>query len=256
MTSVVLLHGAYGSPDDWAPALEWAGVAAICPALDATLAAAELEDLHVDDIAPRLVDRLEATLPPGALVLGGYSLGARLALALAARPSVAARLAGLLLVSGTAGLEAPKERAARAALDDERAAALRNDPAGFLKTFWSLPLFAGLAHHPLRERLLARRIEQASRDPAGLARLMRGLSVGRMPPLWDELADLQAGTVVLCGAQDVDYVRLGRRLAETLPDARLRVVEGSGHALLLEAPEAVGRELRALMPAGTMPRNR
>jgi 2-succinyl-6-hydroxy-2,4-cyclohexadiene-1-carboxylate synthase len=247
MTTAVLLHGAYGAPEDWEPALDGLDLATLRPALDAQLAPEELDTLDVDDIAPRLLDRLEARLPRGRLVLGGYSLGARLALGLVVRPSVAARTDGLLLVSGTAGLEAPAERAARAVLDDERATALERDPAGFLRSFWSLPLFAGLAHHPLREEQLARRIAQAALSPSRLARLMRGVSVGRMAPLWSALAEVRSKTVVLCGADDLDYVRHGRRLVDALPEATLQVFDGAGHALLLEAPSAVGRALGSLM---------
>jgi 2-succinyl-6-hydroxy-2,4-cyclohexadiene-1-carboxylate synthase len=246
MTAAVLLHGAYGAPEDWEPALSGLDLATLRPALDEQLAPEELDALDVDDIAQRLLDRLEARLPPGRLVLGGYSLGARLALGLAVRPSVAARTDGLLIVSGTAGLEEPGERAARAALDDERATALERDPAGFLRSFWSLPLFAGLAHHPLREDRLARRIAQAARSPSRLAQLMRGLSVGRMAPLWSGLGGVGTKTVLLCGADDVDYVRHGRRLVDALPEATLQVVDGVGHALLLEAPSAVGRALESL----------
>jgi pimeloyl-ACP methyl ester carboxylesterase len=247
VTTAVLLHGAYGSPDDWTHVCDGVGLTVSCPALDEQLAPEELAGTDVEAIGPRLLDRLEERLPSGPLVLGGYSLGARLALGLAQRPSVAARTQGLLLVSGTAGLEGPEERAVRAALDDTRAAALAADPAGFLRAFWSLPLFAGLDAHPWREALLAARIARATAHPARLARLMRGLSVGRMAPLWSDLGRVQARSTVLCGALDVDYVRHGRRLAGSLPDATLQVVGGVGHALLVEAPQEVRRALDTLV---------
>jgi 2-succinyl-6-hydroxy-2,4-cyclohexadiene-1-carboxylate synthase len=248
VTTAVLLHGAYGAPDDWDCVCEDLPVAASRPALDAQLAPEELDATDLDALGERLLDRLEERLPPGPLVLGGYSLGARLALALAQRPGVGGRLSGLLLVSGTGGLEAAKERAARAALDDERAEALTADPAAFLRAFWSLPLFAGLETHPRREELLAARVARASKDPARLSRLMRGLSVGRMAPLRGDLGRLTATTaLVLCGANDIAYVQYGRRLAQSLPRARLAIVEDAGHALLLEAPMAVRRALDTLV---------
>jgi 2-succinyl-6-hydroxy-2,4-cyclohexadiene-1-carboxylate synthase len=250
MTTAVLLHGAYGAPSDWTEPLSGLQLPfelpVSAPALDEQLTAAELDRFEVDEIAVRLLDRLEERLPAGPLVLGGYSLGTRLALGLAVRPSVASRLQGLLLVSGTAGLESPDERRRRSDIDDERAQALVEDPQAFLRAFWSLPLFAGLSSHHRREALLEQRTQRAAIDPVRLAKLMRGLSVGRMAPLWSLLGDIPAKTLVLCGEADVDYVRQGRRLAEAFPHGRQGIIERAGHALLLEAPAEVGRALSEL----------
>jgi pimeloyl-ACP methyl ester carboxylesterase len=246
MTTAVLLHGAYGAPGDWTAPRGDVDLAAVEPAIDGLLSGNELDRLGVDDIAERLLGRLEEGLPSGQLILAGYSLGARLALGLAVRPGVAERTTGLLLVSGTAGLESTDERRRRAATDDGRANALVADPAAFLRSFWTLPMFAGLDGHPDRDALLARRIARASRDPDRLGRLMSGLSVGRTAPLWSRLGEVKAKSIVLCGARDRDYVGVGTRLAEGIPGAELRVIQGAGHALLLEAPTEVGRALRDL----------
>lgn len=248
MTRVALLHGAYGAPQDWDGAVAASGTDARL--LHLPDGGAIPESIEVNEVWEHVVDALVeqvAQLPPGPVVVGGYSLGARLALAVALRPAVRPRLRGLLLVAGTAGLEDPAARARRAVVDDERAAWLARDPRAFLDDFWTLPLFAGLADHPGRRALLDDRIARASASPAGLARLMRGLSVGRMTPLWAALPSLRVPVVVVNGARDADYVATGHRLVSALPDARAVVIEGAGHALLLEAPSAVGAALSDLV---------
>lgn len=246
MTSVVLAHGAWGAPADWDGVVAAAGGMATMR-LDLVDVSNIAETIEVDEIWNHVVDGLAATLPPGPLLLGGYSLGARLMLALALHRSVRPRLAGLLLVAGTAGLEDQATRADRAVVDDERAAWQARDPAAFLTAFWGLPLFAGLRDHPCRDALLAERTARASVAPARLARLMRGLSVGRMPPLWSALPSLDVPVIVDNGALDADYVATGERLVAAMPRARHVIVEGASHALLLEAPSAVGASLRALV---------
>ncbi len=62
------------------------------------------------------------------------------------------------------------------------------------------------------------------------------------------LATIDCPTLVLCGAEDklcpVGYHEL---MAGQIPGARLRVVEDCGHIASLEQPEAVTRELAALL---------
>jgi 2-succinyl-6-hydroxy-2,4-cyclohexadiene-1-carboxylate synthase len=65
-----------------------------------------------------------------------------------------------------------------------------------------------------------------------------------MTPLWDRLHELTMPAAVLVGARDEKFVDLGRRLADTLPDASFAIVPDAGHALPLEAPEAVAAALR------------
>jgi pimeloyl-ACP methyl ester carboxylesterase len=244
--TIVLAHGAWGAPSDWDGAVDAAGLEDT-HRLDLIDISASTETIEVDEVWKVAIDTIAAGLPEGSLLLAGYSLGARLMLGLALHPLVRPRLAGLLLVAGTAGLDDPAARAARAVVDDERAAWLERDPAAFLTAFWDLPLFAGLRGHPRRGALLAERTARAQAAPARLARLMRGLSVGRMPSLWSALPSLSVPVVVVNGALDRDYVVVGERLVSALPRARAVIVEGASHALLLEAPSAVGATLRDLV---------
>jgi pimeloyl-ACP methyl ester carboxylesterase len=94
------------------------------------------------------------------------------------------------------------------------------------------------------------RAEQPWADRA-LTRSMRGLitsylRVGRANA-WRAARSLRPPTLVLWGSRDklVDPA-LAPRLAATVPDARLQLLEGVGHVAQLETPEPVARAVLAL----------
>jgi pimeloyl-ACP methyl ester carboxylesterase len=79
-----------------------------------------------------------------------------------------------------------------------------------------------------------------------LALNMRGLMTSYLRPgrtgAWRMAAGLRVPTLVIWGSRDrlVDP-RLAPRLAATVPDSRLLVLEGVGHVAMLEAPEVTAR---------------
>jgi len=170
--------------------------------------------------------------------LCGYSQGGRIALHLAlANPE---RVARLVLVATTAGIEDPRARAARRASDEALAERLEHEPfEDFVRSWREQPLFAA---EPEAARAAAA-ADQRRNSGAGLAAALRGLGTGVMEPVWDRLAALTMPTVVLVGGRDEKFTALGRRLAAGLPDVRLEIVVGAGHALLWEAPHAVARAI-------------
>ena len=50
---------------------------------------------------------------------------------------------------------------------------------------------------------------------------------------------------VVAGERDERYVAIARRLAQALPDGRLKIVPGAGHGLPREAPAAVAEVIAA-----------
>jgi 2-succinyl-6-hydroxy-2,4-cyclohexadiene-1-carboxylate synthase len=162
----------------------------------------------------------------------GYSMGGRIALRLALdRPDL---VEGLILVSTTAGIEDPEERAARGVADEAMAASLEAeglDP--FLERWLAQPLFAGLP--PQAAGLEARRANTAE----GLAGALRLMGQGAFGPVWPRLPELRMPVLVMAGEHDDAYcqhaLRLGGWIGET---AVLAMVPGAGHACHLERPEA------------------
>lgn len=174
-----------------------------------------------------------AGLVAGRFALAGYSLGGRLALHVAlACPE---RVSKLVLVSTTAGIEDPSERAGRRARDAALAGWMeRLDIAQVADRWGAQPLFAGQPP----QVAAAARADRLRNEPANLAAALRGIGTGVMAPLWARLGELSMPAVVVAGERDAKFVALARRLAAALPRATLVVVPGVGHAVALEAPEA------------------
>jgi 2-succinyl-6-hydroxy-2,4-cyclohexadiene-1-carboxylate synthase len=237
---LVLLHGFLGSPAAWdavLAALPQHGPA-WCPWLPGHGPALTLPDSW--DAA---VQALAEALPSGA-VLAGYSMGARLALAVALRSP--GRVRATLLVGGHVGLATAAERSARAALDAQRAAALRSGPLpAFVDDWEALPLFATQRALPAALQAQQRAVRLAhgaqalawSFDVAGLA---------QMPDLRPAVAAARQRICFLSGALDTPFTALAASLARP-PWLTHHSVPGAGHNLLLEAPAAVAASLACCM---------
>jgi pimeloyl-ACP methyl ester carboxylesterase len=172
------------------------------------------------------LDRLEA-LAPAPCALAGYSMGGRLALALALRRRE--RVRALVLVSASPGLADAGERAARRAADEalaERIEALGAD--AFAREWAAQPLFAG---QPAEIAALAH-ADRLRRPAAEHAAQLRGLGTGVMPPLWDRLGELA----------------MAEEMVERLPHGEVVVAAGAGHAVALEAPQAVAEAIGRTHP--------
>ncbi len=172
---------------------------------------------------------------PERFALCGYSLGGRIALHVAlAAPE---RVSRLVLVSTTAGIEDPAERAERSVADHRLADVLERTPfEDFIERWRTQPLFAG---DPPEVGALAREDQRRNR-PDALAAVLRGVGTGEMTPLWDRLGKLTMPVAVLAGDRDAKFGALARRMVELLPDAELIVVP-AGHGLPLENPAAVAQ---------------
>jgi 2-succinyl-6-hydroxy-2,4-cyclohexadiene-1-carboxylate synthase len=179
-------------------------------------------------------------LAPPRFSLAGYSMGGRVALhaALALRD----RLEQLVLIGASPGLAEATERAARRAADD--ALADRIEAIGveaFAREWAAQPLFAGQP-----ERVAAAAHADRLRNTAeGLAAALRGLGTGAMDPLWDRLPELTIPVTLLVGERDEKFRAIAERMAARLPDARLTIVPGAGHAAHLERPEVVAQLVAA-----------
>lgn len=173
----------------------------------------------------------------------GYSMGGRLCLhAALAYPSA---VAGLILLGTTAGIEAPGERAVRAAADEAWARRLEAEGIdAFLRSWLAQPLFDGLDDE--RAGLEARRENTAK----GLAASLRRAGTGAQEPLWDRLGALSAPVLVLAGERDARFVALSERLVDSIgANAELALIPGAGHAAHLEAPGAVLAVVRPWLDA-------
>ncbi len=268
---IAWIHGLFGDPTDWDPCVAAWGVrrggpqrAIALPGHGGQPALALEAGAAFAEAAAQLWRQL-----PGdrRWRLVGYSMGGRLAMAMArAAPE---RCAGLVLVSAHPGLaeDDAEGRRARWRLDGQRAAALRAVGAeAFLRSWYQAPLFAPwVARVGLEAAVTAR----GHVDVEGAARCLERLSLGDQPR--GEAAALVAALdrasaarsppspgapptlLTVAGALDTGYADLlaawsasgaGRDAEARQPDprqtaARHVTLDGCGHAVHLEAPEAL-----------------
>ena len=175
--------------------------------------------------------------------LVGYSMGGRVALALACRhPEL---LRSLTVIGASAGLANESERAARRAADHDLAARIeREGMARFVDTWMANPLFA------TQTRLGAEFLERARAQRLGnsvraLACSLRAAGSGAMAPLHAGLAECGVPTVLVVGAQDPKFLRIASELVPLMPRAKLIRIGDAGHAAHLEQPVAVAAAIRA-----------
>ena len=180
-------------------------------------------------------DLLAETLPDQPFVLGGYSLGARVALHFAlAHP---ARVRQVVLLGASRGIEDLDQRAQRR-LSDE-ALADRIEAVGtsiFLDEWLAQPMFASLPLDPLERRA-------RSSDPLGLASSLRRSGTGTQEWLGARLTTLDVPTFALAGEKDDKFLIEAGAIAHGVTRGELGVVAGAHHATHLERPELTARAI-------------
>ncbi|MEQ8331386.1 MAG: 2-succinyl-6-hydroxy-2,4-cyclohexadiene-1-carboxylate synthase [Longimicrobiales bacterium] len=234
----VLLHGFSATSLAWGRAVVEGLASGVGPPVlldapghgaraDAEAGAFDLEAVHA---------AISAALGPEPSPLIGYSMGGRLALSFAAAHP--GRVSRLVLESASPGLADPAERAARRDADETLAARIEEWGMEWFVDYWDgLPLFESRQAVPGPERARQRALRLANR-PGGLARALRRLGTGALPPVWDDLPGTTVPTLLIVGALDRKFVAVAEAMAERLPDARTVVVPDAGHTVHLERPGA------------------
>jgi len=241
---LALLHGFTGSPASFdAVRGAFEGTSrVVAPALVGHGDAVDAPATTFEDEVDRIAGVLRAVTPRWQIA--GYSLGGRVAIGLLLRhPEL---FAGAVLVGAQPGLATEEERAARRR-DDARLCTLLEDEGieSFVRHWEALPLFR--TQTALGGRVLARqRVERLAHDPRGLARSLRATGLGVMPSYEKALSSVEAPTTWVAGSRDDKFVAIARRMATAMPRATVALVEGAGHNVILERPEAfVGIVARA-----------
>lgn len=235
MCPTVLLHGFTGSPRSWDAVVVDRGQTA------ADVVALELPGhapgwlvqsgftANVDLLAARLREQVSTPVH-----LVGYSLGARLALALLVRsPALVSRAT---LIGVHPGLCCDEERRARAAADARWARVLRQQGIeAFVDAWEGLPLFR--SQRTLAPHLLARQRQlRLAHDAEQLACSLDQLGLASMPDYRQALCSATIPVQLIVGARDQKFCALARQIAADTSAAELRTIAGCGHNPLLEAP--------------------
>lgn len=218
--TILALHGFLGKGSDWdaVRAASQADLRWVCPDLFAP---------ETNSFAPPETD--------GPCWLAGYSFGARLALRwIQNEPD---KWRGALLISTNPGnFQTDDERAARRRSDAAWAAAFRAEPWDELLRRWNAQEVFGNATAPQRDA--------ADFDRKKLAAAMETFTVAGQ---FIDPMRLPSNLVWLAGSRDDKFVRLQQSMRNAgFPGIFLKI-EGAGHRLLHEAPDAVAAALDDLV---------
>jgi pimeloyl-ACP methyl ester carboxylesterase len=223
-------------------------------------------DITIDRLGEDLGALLDRLAPEGPVVLGGHSMGGMTIMCLAAaRPELFGdRVRGVALVSTSAGDLDPEPRT--------RAEKLRRrlTPGALAAALAAARVIEKLRQklppsHPRHQKLVRDLLYGADATDAMVlagAEIMHASTVRAftafLPALGahdkrGELAALSRVPVeILVGDSDkLTPVRHSRHLAEVLPEARLQVVERTGHMLTQERAQLVADAIGRLLAAAT-----
>ena len=172
----------------------------------------------------------------------GYSMGARIAMTLAARhPEV---VKSLVVVSGNPGIRSRSQRLARIASDERLAQELElleDDPEGFasfLRRWISQPLFGPLGDQGANLR------QRALNTPSALASSLRLIGAGTQVPIWDEIIHLGVPFRFIVGERDEKFRAIAEELiAKRGRQGELIVAKDCYHQVVSSAPQLVLQSL-------------
>jgi 2-succinyl-6-hydroxy-2,4-cyclohexadiene-1-carboxylate synthase len=245
---LLLIHGFTGTRDAWSHLQPFLGdrFRVLAPDLPGHGESPLAADISFHGAVDQLLALLDAT-GLERVDVAGYSLGARVALALCLRAPE--RVGRLVLESGNPGLRRRRDRGERRREDAALAEVIERDGLeAFVRRWEALSLFDGLRSIPLdvRVRLRERRL---SHRPEALAGSLRALSLGAQPSYWARLWTVRAPTLLLTGERDAKFSDIARAMAAEIPLVWGHVFPGAGHAPHLESPEEWAKEVSSFLSA-------
>jgi 2-succinyl-6-hydroxy-2,4-cyclohexadiene-1-carboxylate synthase len=231
---VVLLHGFTHTGASWEPVEAALGLEAIAPDIRGHGSASAVEPVTLEAVVADV-----SALVPGRFALVGYSMGGRIALHVGL--AMKDRVERLVLVGASPGIADPVEREARRASDERLADEIERLSIEEFATRWArTPVLAG------QPASVAARVgeDRLRNTPAGLARALRGLGTGALPPVWERLGELTMPVALVVGERDEKFSAIAFQMAGAIEHSEVVVVAGAGHAVHLEAPAAVAEAIR------------
>lgn len=236
LPNLVLLHGFLGSGELFKPLISY--LTPFCNPITIDLLGhgrTEGAELHyrfstkeqVADLAKLISEQLGDPI-----FLYGYSMGARLALQLALHRQDLVQ--GLILESGTFGIEGETERQARQVLDASRADQIMGNFESFLADWETKSLFQSSA--TIEEQNLVSSV-QKTQNSVWMANSLLGFGTGTMPCIRQELGKLICPVQLIVGEQDSKFIRINQTMNKDIPDSSLSIIKEANHRVHSDQPE-------------------
>jgi pimeloyl-ACP methyl ester carboxylesterase len=226
--------------------------------------ASEVADLSIDQLGADLGVLLDALAPAGPVVLGGHSMGGMTIMCLAAaRPELFGdRVRGVALVSTSAGDLAPAGRTLAERLQLKLGPGMVTAAIGGARALERMRQLVPPSH-PRHQKIVRELLYGADATDEMVvtgAEIMHATTVRAFAAFYpalgghDKRTELDAlrsvPVEILVGDSDkLTPQRHSRQLVDVLPDARLHVVERTGHMLTQERPQVVVEAIERLLGA-------
>ena len=175
------------------------------------------------------------------IILIGYSMGGRIALAFAHKfPTL---IEHLIILSANPGIESDLSRNVRMEEDLKWIELLEEKGLNnFLTAWYDQPLFAPLrGKEKLFAEVLLRRKEQ---NVSSLKDILLRLSPAKQPSFWKILKNFPFPTLFLFGECDMKYRVIAKSLSEIGCGITVDLIANSGHAVHLENPKSTYKKIR------------
>jgi 2-succinyl-6-hydroxy-2,4-cyclohexadiene-1-carboxylate synthase len=235
--NLVLLHGFTNTGASWDQVVSALPerYRSLAPDIRGHGSAAGVRPVSLADVVADL-----SAAAPEPFELVGYSMGGRVALHAAV--ALSGRVRRLVLIGASPGIAVPAERRHRREADDRLADEVEGMTIEAFAERWAKT--AVLADQPAQVQTAVHR-DRLRNTPAGLAAALRGLGTGALPSLWGRLRELDMPVDLVVGERDAKFRAVATEMASGLPRASMHVVSDTGHAVHLEAPEAVAEVIAA-----------
>jgi (E)-2-((N-methylformamido)methylene)succinate hydrolase len=240
---LVVIHGVGSQADDWSRVLPYLTGDFAVLRFDLRghgRSSAPPGPYHIDDFVDDLVALMDKVGFARAHI-AGFSLGGLVAQAFALR--CPERVDRLVLISTVAG----RTQAERERVVGRLEFIANSHPADYFEQSverWFTPAF----REANPEIIANRKATVTAMEQQAYASAYHALA---HTDLGDKLAEICADTLVITGADDLgSNPRMARFMATTIPGARLQILDGLRHSILLEAPQTVGPMLRQFLLAG------
>lgn len=170
------------------------------------------------------------------IVLVGYSMGGRIAIAYALK--YPRELKQLVLESTTAGINDHEKRLARQDNDERLAKKLLDTGMqAFVADWEKLPLFSS-QQNASKAKIHFMHQQRIQQNPRNAANSLIMMGTGRQPNYWDDLDSLgKLSVMVIAGEEDHKFVKIGKELHQRIDGSKLKIIPDVGHNIHFEKPD-------------------
>uniref|UniRef100_A0A0D9YU58 Mandelate racemase/muconate lactonizing enzyme C-terminal domain-containing protein n=1 Tax=Oryza glumipatula TaxID=40148 RepID=A0A0D9YU58_9ORYZ len=260
---ILFLHGFLGTSEDWVPMMKALSPSARVIAVDlpghgeSEILQHDVENSNqisfsVQSVADLLL-KLIRNITDGAVVVVGYSMGARIALHMALNQNH--KISGAVIISGSPGLRDEASKRRRSAIDRSRAHFLSScGLENFLETWYSAKMWASLREHPKFDSLVRTRMKH--NNIKALSKVLADSSTGTQKSLWEDLKHLKSPLLIVAGEKDPKFKEISQQMCREIRKHKDRESDGlcemiiipdSGHAVHVENPLPLVRAIRKFL---------